>query len=332
MDSYDEIISRFSSRKILVAGDVILDQYIWGNADRISPEAPVPIVVVEDDTDYRLGGAANVVANICSLSGSAYLVSVVGGDSDGFRLAKMLRVIGADINDLIRIGDRPTTIKTRVVAHQQQVVRIDKEVKSPIIGAQRQLLIDRVKATIQNVDAVLISDYDKGVMSDPILSTIIELGQEHNLPVVIDPRHGSIHGYEGATVLTPNLKELSATGMAVDNDASILQAGKFMLGALKLQALLVTRGKDGMTLLRGAGPSTPAIHIQTTAQNVFDVTGAGDTVIAVFTLALVSGADFITAAKISNYAAGIVIGELGTACVTQDELIQHIRTEGGMQC
>ena len=326
MNSFTEIISSFASRKILVVGDVILDQYVWGNADRISPEAPVPVVTVEDES-YRLGGAANVVANICSLGGKVSVVSVVGGDADGDKVSGMLSDAGADISGVIRVDGRPTTAKTRVIAHQQHVVRIDREVKDYVEGDKRQKIIDHAKAAIPNVDAVLISDYDKGVISGSVLDEIIGLGRECNRPVVIDPKVRNFQNYQGATAATPNLKELSITGMPLDDDESVSRAGKSMLETLKLQALLVTRGKYGMTLLQSNSPSVT--HIPAMERKVFDGTGAGDTVIAVFTLSLASGADFVRAARISNCAGGIVVGEIGTACVTQNELLAAIEQEYG---
>jgi len=328
MSSLTEIIANFSAKKILVIGDAILDQYVWGNVDRISPEAPVPVVAVVKET-CRLGGAANVAANICSLGGKVNMVSVVGNDENGDKLSGMLSDIGADVGGIIRCDNRPTIVKTRVIAYHQHVVRIDREAKNEMEGDVRGEIIARAKGEIPNVDAVLISDYDKGVITKPVLDEIIGTGRKYDKPVVIDPKIRNFWNYTGAMVLTPNLKEVcTAVGMGIVDEEDLLRAGNLILKKLDLQALLITQGERGMTLFQANGQSTSRVdvtHIPAVAREVFDVTGAGDTVAAVFTLSLVSGADFAHAAGTSNYAAGITVGEVGTACVTPEELSSFIR-------
>lgn len=312
-----DIINNFSTKRVLVLGDIILDQYIWGIVDRISPEAPVPIVVVMEET-YRLGGAANSAANICSLGGKVFVVGVVGRDENGIRLLNMLSDIGSDTGGIIQDDNRPTILKTRVIAHHQHVVRIDREIKDEIGAEVKEKVAAVAKREIMSVDAVLISDYDKGVVSRELLTEVITYGK----PVVIDPKMRNFWNYTGATAVTPNLKEAStALNMPIVNEEDLMRAGHQIYSKLGLQALLITRGEHGMTLFQ-AGEK--AIHIPSVAKEVFDVTGAGDTAAAVFTLAIASGASFLDAARIANYTAGIVVGEVGTACVTPEKLLSVI--------
>lgn len=328
MPSLTEIVATFADKRILVIGDIILDQYIWGNVDRISPEAPVPVVVVTEET-YRLGGAANAAANIRSLGADVSLVSVIGRDENGDILCGMLSDIGADVKNVIRDNDRATIVKTRVIAHHQHVVRIDREIKGEIEGDVREKIIACAKNAIPDVDAVLISDYDKGVISKPVLDEVIGCGREYGKPVVIDPKMRNFWSYTGATAVTPNLTEArTAANMPINNEEDLRSVGNRILRDLDLQALLITRGENGMTLFHTDDPSKGDIgvtHIPAAAREVFDVTGAGDTVISVFTLSLAAGADFARAAEISNYAAGIVVGHVGTGCVTPDELLEAMR-------
>lgn len=322
MPLFSEIIANFADKRILVVGDIILDQYIWGNVDRVSPEAPVPVVVVAEET-YRLGGAANAAANICSLGAKVSLISVIGSDKNGDILSQKLLDMGADVKSIIRDDSRSTIVKTRVIAHHQHVVRIDREVKDEIKGDVREKVIAYAKKAIPDVDAVLISDYDKGVISKPVLEAVISCGREYGKLVVIDPKMRNFWSYTGATAVTPNLKEAcTAVNMTVESEEDIINIGNRILRDLNLQALLITRGENGMTLFQG---DAGAMHIPAVAREVFDVTGAGDTVIAVFTLSLAAGADFALAAKISNYAAGIVVGHIGTGCVKPDELLAVVR-------
>lgn len=334
MSSFTEIIQKFPDKRILVIGDVILDQYLWGNADRISPEAPVPIVAVTEET-YRLGGAANAAANICSLGGKVSMISIVGDDEDGGRLCGMLSDMGADVDGIMESNSRSTIVKTRVIARHQHVVRIDRERKDEINGRLADVIVARAEATIPDVDAVLISDYDKGVITAPVLGGVIDCAKKHDKPVVIDPKIQNFWNYTGATVVTPNTNEASAAAnTAISGENELLNAGRLILRKLGLQALLITRGEDGMTLFQTSGLPTSQIdglHIPAVAREVFDVTGAGDTVAAVITLSLAAGGDFVHAARISNYAAGIVVGEIGTACASPEELLSVIEQYEGIK-
>jgi D-beta-D-heptose 7-phosphate kinase/D-beta-D-heptose 1-phosphate adenosyltransferase len=336
MSSLTEIIKKFPDKRILVIGDVILDHYIWGNVNRISPEAPVPVVEFLSE-DFRLGGAANAAANIRSLGGQVDVVSIVGRDENGNKLRRMLEDIGAHVDGLLEDDGRPTIIKTRVIARNQQVVRIDREIKHEADGNLKQAMIWSIESTIPLVDAIIVSDYDKGVVSRDLLSFTLAHTKEQGKTVVIDPKMRNFWHYKGATVVTPNLKEASAAfGREITDDDSLLEAGYTLLERLELDALLITRGEQGMSLFEAANPDSlsfasqdvniPVVtHIPATAREVFDVTGAGDTVVAVFTLALAAGASMLDAAKIANCAAGIVVGEVGTASVTQEELIRTLR-------
>ena len=336
MFSLTEVIERFPSIRILVIGDVILDHYVFGDVSRISPEAPVPVVEVKEES-FRLGGAANTVANIRSLGGQVDVVSVIGKDENGSRLRKMLQEIGVNVEGLLCDSSRPTIIKTRVIARHQQVVRIDREVKDAVDGNLKKEIIRIAEATIPKVDAVICSDYDKGVLSKDVLEVVLAHAKERDLPVVVDPKMktptpGASLGlrqnfwyYKGATLVTPNTKEASAAfGKEITGDASLLDAGKTLLQRLELQALLITRGEHGMSLFEAVSGQTKVTHIPTVAREVFDVTGAGDTVVAVSTLALAAGASMLDAARIANCAAGIVVGKVGTASVTTEELRESL--------
>ena len=336
MSSLTEIIERFPSIRILVIGDVILDHYIFGDVSRISPEAPVPVVLVKEES-FRLGGAANACANICSLGAQVDIVSVIGRDENGSRLRKMLEGIGANVEGLLCDGGRPTIIKTRVIARHQQVVRIDREVKDAVDGHLKEEIIRIAEATLPKVDAVICSDYDKGLLSKDVLEVILERAKERDIPVVIDPKMQNFWHYRGATLITPNTKEASeAFGKEINDDASpdsrdpakrgLLEAGKSLLERLELEALLITRGEHGMSLFEAVDDAEAKVtHIPTVAREVYDVTGAGDTVAAVCTLCLAAKGSMLDAAKIANCAAGIVVGELGTGSVTQEELIDALR-------
>ena len=355
LSSLTGIIERFPSIHILVIGDIILDHYIFGDVSRISPEAPVPVVEIKDES-FRLGGAANTVANIRSLNGQVDVVGVIGRDENGSRLRKMLQGIGANVEGLLCDGGRPTIIKTRVIARHQQVVRIDREVKDPVDDVLKEEITRIAEATLPKVSAVICSDYDKGVLSKDILEVVlaprlrrdVPHAKEQDIPIVIDPKMQNFWYYKGATLVTPNVKEASAAfGKDITDDASLLDAGKTLLQRLELLALLITRGEHGMSLfedvrvaevprfspvpsfpsgelLREPDFGTKVTHIPTVARDVFDVTGAGDTVVAVSTLALAAGASLLDAAKIANCAAGIVVGKIGTASVTIEGLKESL--------
>jgi D-glycero-beta-D-manno-heptose-7-phosphate kinase len=305
----------YRKKRILVIGDIILDRYIWGKVSRISPEAPVPVVEVTDE-DFLLGGATNVAHNIVSLGGSVTIAGVAGNDRGGDILRKMLDDKKIQ-HDGVVWTSRPTTMKTRVIAHSQQVVRFDREDKNKVDGKTFTYILGYLKKNLLNHDAVIISDYRKGVISSELVREIVRIAKTKNIFVSVDPKVGHFHCYKHVSLITPNVHEASAaSGIEVRDEKSLINAGKTLLRKILCDAVLVTRGEHGMSLFR----KDKVIHIPTVAKNVYDVTGAGDTVIAVFTLAHASGASLDEAAIIANHAAGIVVGEIGTAVITPEQL------------
>lgn len=319
-------IDRFHKARILVVGDVMLDHYIWGTVNRISPEAPVPVVNVTRET-FLLGAAANVVNNIRSIGGNVTICGVIGRDDAGRQLERMLRERQIPTDGLVVDESRPTTIKTRVIAHSQQVVRFDRETKDGIDREIMRLIFENVHRFVDDgIDAIIISDYCKGVVTRELVRDIVRLAGKKGLIVAVDPKVNHFGIYKGVTILTPNTKEASiGSGIEIEDENSLLKAGKTLLKRLGCDAVLITRGEHGMSLFEKGGRVT---HIPTMAREVFDVTGAGDTVISVLTTAMAAGAEMVDAARISNFAAGIVVGIVGTATVKPDELRQRI-IEGG---
>jgi rfaE bifunctional protein kinase chain/domain len=316
-------VDRFAGATILVVGDIIMDEYIWGNVSRISPEAPVPVVDVRQETKM-LGGAANVVNNIAALGGRAILCGVVGDDGTGKEIKEKVRALGFGTEGILIERDRPTTIKTRIVAQSQQVVRFDREGRNQIRDENIRGLLDFVKKVKGRIDGVLVSDYGKGVISAPLMKGLRKILAGSHVVLAVDPKPGHFEYYHGIDVITPNHHEAGAyCGMAIVDDDSLIQAGKRMLSGLKCRSVLITQGKDGMTLFERNGEIS---HIPTMARKVFDVTGAGDTVISTFSLGLASGMDLKSAAVMSNLAAGIVVGEVGTSAVKAEEL-KHVILE-----
>jgi len=317
------IVNRFGKAKVLVIGDVMMDEYIWGDVSRISPEAPVPVVKIAKET-FIPGGSANVVRNINSLEGKVYLVGTIGNDLLGKRLKKTLTKNGVSTRGLIIDRSRPTTRKTRIIAHGQQVVRIDKEKADSVTSHIRSRLMSALDRFIDRVNIIIVSDYGKGIITPSILKKIFSLAEKHKKRVVVDPKVGHFKDYRGATILTPNKNEARiALGGVLTEEESIHSIGKRLLKELNLKALLITRGAGGMSLFER---EKKAIDIPTVAQEVYDVTGAGDTVTAILALGLATGADFLSSARIANFAAGIVVREVGAATVNKKELLKRIRS------
>lgn len=316
-------IKKFRTGKILVVGDLILDQYIWGQVSRISPEAPVPVVTVSSET-IQLGGAANVSNNIRSLGGRVDLCGVVGTDEGGRQFMKILERQGIGCDGILTDQSRPTTRKTRVVAHNQQLVRFDTEKTDAISGVLEARICRYVAACIRSASALVVSDYAKGVVTPRVMADLTDLAHRHGIPVIVDPKVAHISRYKGVTVITPNhLEAVQAAGLHGNDEATLLEAGRQLHQRLSCQAVLVTRGERGMSLIEGVGKVT---HIPTVARQVFDVTGAGDTVVAALALALAAGASMRQAAILANQAAGIVVGMVGTGTVTAaqlDEALLH---------
>ena len=310
-------IDEFPKTRVLVIGDIIMDEYLWGDVSRISPEAPVPVVDVKRETKM-LGGAGNVVSNISSLGGEAVLCGVVGDDSTGRQVVKMLKSLGATTEGILEEPDRPTTIKTRIVAQHQQVVRFDRESRREILPRSVERLLGFVSRMRKDIHAIVVSDYAKGVISPQLMRGLRELVADSGIVLGVDPKKSNFEHYKGIDVITPNHHEASAfSGIAIGDDETLVRAGKQILRHLKCRSVLITQGRDGMTLFERKGEP---VHIPTVARKVFDVTGAGDTVISTFCLGLAAGMDLKSAALISNFAAGIVVGEVGTSTVKAEEL------------
>jgi len=315
-------IDKFSSSRILVIGDIILDDFIWGDVARISPEAPVPVVEVIRET-RNLGGAANVLNNIDALGGKAFICGVVGEDDYGAYLKERIRELGISTEGIIVDTTRPTSIKTRIIARNQQVVRFDRERKATIESSVIQKLVKIIKNNINKMDAVIISDYGKGVISSHLIKAIEKLVSKTEVIITVDPKTENFQYYRGVDIITPNHHEAGTfCGFDVTDEDSLIRAGEYILEKLKCKSVLITQGKDGMTLF-DAG--TDPCHIPTVAQKVFDVSGAGDTVISTLSLGLSSGMSKESAAVVSNFAAGIAVGEVGTSTVTIKALKDAIK-------
>ncbi len=306
-------------RRVLVVGDAMLDEFWWGRVARISPEAPVPIVEVDRQSDHP-GGAANVAVNVRALGGEATLLGAVGRDAAAGRLTKALDKVGVETR-LLEIPERPTTVKTRVVAHHQQVVRADREARGTLPPAAQRALAGDLAEILARCDAVVVSDYDKGVVTTSLMRSLRRDVARRGIPLLVDPKLPHLSLYRGADVVTPNLAEAArASGMQVSSLGELRTAGERLLRRLGCGSLLVTRGEHGMALFR---PGKRPFEIPASAREVFDVTGAGDTVIATLALAWAAGASEVAAARLANHAAGIAVGKLGTASVTSEDLLAH---------
>jgi len=323
-DDLRAVLERGRGARVLVVGDLMLDEYVWGSVERVSPEAPVQVLDWVSHHD-GLGGAANVAQNLVALGCEVWLAGVVGDDDKGARLRQILIEQGAHVDDVLTDPLRPTTTKLRVMAGSQQILRIDRELRHRLSDELQQALIERIATRLPQVDGVICSDYAKGVLTREVLSATRRNAQTHGRQVLADPKGSDYTRYIGFDIVTPNRKELeAAAGIGAATDDEIVHAGTKVLNEIRGQALLVTRGKDGMTLLRS---ERPPVHIPTAAREVFDVTGAGDTVIAAFAMALFHGSDMEAAAQLANRAAGLAVAKLGAAPVGFRELALDL--EGG---
>ncbi len=321
------LLRRFSGVRLLVIGDLMLDEFLWGSVERISPEAPVPVVRVERES-LCLGGAANVVANVRALGAHVTACGLIGQDAAGGHILAELRRIGAGTSGVVRSSDMVTTRKTRVIAHHQQVVRFDREQPVATDGDGKRL-VAFVERNASRYDAVLVSDYGKGVVSPALLEVLNRLHREQRVQVVIDPKKPNFAHYRGAALITPNQHEAAeAAGIVVGDEASLEQAGVRLLERWQADAVLITRGEKGMTLFRCGRPGR---HFPAVARDVFDVTGAGDTVVATCTVAMAAGATLEEAAWLANHAAGVAVSKLGTATVNQAELLAAVRANSGVR-
>lgn len=319
---FRQIVNRFNKARILVLGDFILDEFIWGDVNRISPEAPVPVVNVQKQS-FMPGGTLNVANNIRSMLGTVYPCGVLGRDIHGRMLTKTMRKQGIETGGVIIDKARPTTIKTRIIAHSQQVVRYDRESVQSISKKDADRIIDFVAKKLKDTDVIIIEDYGKGVITEDLLKNVIQMARRAKIQVVVDPKEKHFSYYKGVTAITPNHHE--AYGAVRNGEGPKLtleEVGERLLEKLECDSVLITLGKDGMALFEKNGDLT---RINTAAREVYDVAGAGDTVISVFALALAVGATMKEAAKIANLAAGIVVGKLGVAVTTPEELIAAFR-------
>ena len=302
----------------MVLGDVMLDEFVWGEVTRISPEAPVPVVDVRRES-VHLGGAANVLANLLSLGAKGAVIGAVGNDSAGERLRSSLRKLSPQAEDYLVVDEtRPSTTKTRIIAHNQLVVRADRELRTPVQGKIETQILSQLKEALAHAHAFVVSDYDKGVVTPRILAGILPFAYER-VPVLIDPKLRNFNFYQPATLITPNHHEaLRMANLEEDSDAGLHQAAKLIRDRLHCDSVLITRGDRGMMLLES---NSEPVYVETAAREVYDVTGAGDTVIAALASGLAAGASMLEAATLANHAAGIVVGKVGTATAGTEELI-----------
>ena len=322
--SPDQLHSRLEAMRrtrIAVLGDLMLDRYLWGSVTRISPEAPVPVVEIDSESE-QLGGAANVANNILGLGATPLPIGVIGNDGSGQRLVELMKSAGCSTAGLFVDPERPTTIKTRVIAHNQHVVRTDRESKKTLAPDLQERIIGFISEHIADFEALLIEDYDKGLISQPLLARVIELARAHGKITAIDPKFNHFFDYRRVSVFKPNRKETEEVlGMKLTSPENVRKAGTTLLERLECENVLITMGERGMALFEKSG----AVHeIPTRARRVHDVSGAGDTVIGTLTVALASGASIIEAATLANYAAGVVVGEVGAVPIDREKLVAAI--------
>jgi rfaE bifunctional protein kinase chain/domain len=314
-------VDLFASRGVLVVGDVMLDEYITGAVERISPEAPVAVVNVRD-VEHRLGGAANVTANVRALGAKAYLAGVVGDDGFGRMLRERIAASGVDDSAVVVDAARPTSVKTRVIAQKQQIVRYDRESKAALPGPVATRLLQKIRAILPKVQTVVLSDYAKGVLEPAVAQAILKMARLAGKAVLVDPKIKNFASFKGATIITPNYKEACeaaslVAGIHVASQADLERAASKLVATMKIESLVVTKGEEGMYVFT---PGRPPLHIPTAAREVYDVSGAGDTVIATLALGLAANAPLPEAAMLANHAAGVVVAKFGTATVSRQEL------------
>ncbi len=322
-----EVLDSFHRARVLILGDVMLDRFIYGSVERISPEAPIPVMAIER-TAAMPGGAANVARNVATLGGQVTLIGVVGDDTGAEELRAQLSTMPTVTAELLVDRSRPTTVKTRHVADRQQVLRTDVESRAPLSSEIAANVLSRFSAGLAQAQVVILSDYGKGVLSDHVTAGAIAGAREAARAVIVDPKSKALCRYRGATVLTPNRLELQlACGHECASDAQVSAGAKAILAQQICDALVVTRGKDGMTVVEARpaqGENAASVHIRTAAREVFDVSGAGDTVVATLALGLAFGARLVDAARLANTAAGIVVGKQGTATVSAGEIVARL--------
>lgn len=327
----EELLARFAKRRVLVVGDLMLDRYIAGTVERISPEAPVPVVRVRSERDVA-GGASNVASNIRAMGGRSSVCGAIGSDGGGRTLRAILGEGGVDTRGVVEIPGFPTSVKTRIVADRQQVVRVDREEELRLEGAMLATACARIAREAARSDGVIVEDYGKGFVVQPVVDAALRAARRAGIPCTLDPKDNHALRVRGITVATPNRKEAFVGAQRKDpgagpeplKDRALLAAGRALMERWQPEHLVITLGPQGMLLMAREGKPR---HVPTRAREVFDVSGAGDTVIAVLTLALAAGADHVEAAEIANYAAGVVVGKMGTATCSPAELLAHMQRD-----
>ncbi len=314
------ILDDFTGTRVLVVGDVMIDRYWWGTVNRVSPEAPVPVVSL-DSTSLAAGGAANVAANVAGLGAKPILVGISGDDAEADLLPEVMRETRIGEYLFFPVTDRKTTVKTRIVAHNQQIARLDQETAADISAADAESLLGKIAPLVSESDVVVLSDYAKGCLTVELVKSLISLAKEKGKIVLVDPKGRDYSKYSGATIITPNQREAAeACGMDAHSPDVVNFAGNKLLDDLSLEAILITQGERGMTLFqRSADP----LQLSASARNVYNVTGAGDTAIGTMAVALGSGMSFFEAAEIANFAAGLVVEQVGTTPITREMLISE---------
>ena len=315
-----KILDNFKNKKILVVGDIMLDKYIWGDVSRISPEAPVQVVNVLRET-FEAGGAANVANNVSALGGSALMVGITGNDEARKILLEESRKKNIEVNGILLDNDKPTTQKIRILGKSQQLLRVDYENREHVHSSIESSIINFLEKNIKNIDVVVISDYAKGVITPEVAKKIIQLAKQNYKPIIADPKPKHKEFYKDVTLMTPNNNEASEmSGIEDGTDETVIKIGNKLMKSLNTN-VLITRGEKGMSLFEKNGSIT---HIPAKAKEVYSLIGAGDTVVATIALALASGANFNEASMLSNIAAGIKVGKMGTASVSVEEIKREI--------
>ncbi|MGD1044880.1 MAG: D-glycero-beta-D-manno-heptose-7-phosphate kinase [Bacteroidota bacterium] len=321
LNRLEEIQKGFAGKRIAVVGDLMLDRYFWGTVSRISPEAPVPVVEVDEEST-RLGGAANVANNIASLGGVPLMIGVVGKDIGADMLQNLIAGNGFPTDGIVVDDSRPTTIKTRVIAHGQHVVRIDQEEKVDLNADTQARVLSSIENQIASLDGIILEDYNKGVLTKELIKSVIKMAKDHKKTITVDPKFNNFFDYQGVSVFKPNRKEAEeALGRRLHTFKDMEAAAIELFTRLNAENILLTLGEKGMLLLERNGSLA---HVETKTRNVADVSGAGDTVIATLTMAMVAGASVVESAALANYAGGIVCGEVGIVPIDKSVLIQTI--------
>lgn len=316
-----QVLENFSKVKVLVFGDIMLDRYWWGSVERISPEAPVPVVRL-DKTTLIAGGAANVAANVAGLGAKPFLVGVVGDDEEAGSFPEILQNSNISSEYLVKIKNRPTTVKTRVIAHSQQIVRLDNETNETLNKDEENLVWEMIETIINEITIIIVSDYAKGVLTEDLLSRLITTAREKNIRILVDPKGKNYHKYKGATLLTPNKKEAADACKLEENGNNLVEiAGEQLISEIQTEAILITKGEEGMTLFE---KDKNPLHLRALARDVYDVTGAGDTVIATLAVAIGAGTSLAKAAELANISAGLVVEQIGTTAIKFAELKEAV--------